>query len=137
MIKDNRRIQESLRKRYSLFIDLDGTIFEYEDDFHDMVKDETLRVKQGAAEEITKYHCNGYKIILVTARPESMLEITKKQLENANVIYDKLIMDCGAGPRILINDRETKFKTTAISIEVDRFNSLFLDGLDLEKYLNP
>ena len=43
-------------------------------------------------------------IILTTGRKEGMRRITEQQLENAGIVYDRLIMGIGGGIRVLIND---------------------------------
>jgi hypothetical protein len=42
-----------------------------------------------------------------TGRRESNREITIKQLQEAGIFYDQLIMGIGGDPRILINDNKT------------------------------
>jgi len=53
-------------------------------------------------------------------------EETERQLRELGIFYNQLVMDCGPGPRILINDMEaradeTKFtsKTYAVSLVRD------------------
>jgi hypothetical protein len=92
--------------RNTYFVDVDGSLLEHIEDFENITRYRTLPALPGAKEKTAKWHCDGHYIILTTARPESLREITKEQLHNAGIIYDLLIMGIGAGPRILINDYE-------------------------------
>lgn len=94
--------KEINRKTY--FVDIDGTLCIQPDDFNETLNTKELIYLADAVEKLTKWHCQGHMIILTTARPESMRELTKVQLQNGGVVYDLLIMGIGAGPRILIND---------------------------------
>ena len=58
----------------------------------------------GAIEKFEEWIRKGYHIILVTGRPESLRSITDKQLQNAGIIYHKLIMSLPRGSRVIIND---------------------------------
>lgn len=109
------------------FIDLDGTIFQWFEDFSQAGEYEYIPPKIGAVETLYEWHCQGHMIIIVTARPETMREITEKQLKNANIIYDRMIMGVGSGPRNIINDYDPIKHKKANAINVDRFNSYFLD----------
>ena len=91
-------------KRKTYFIDIDGTILEYIKDFSQMHNFPDLQQTFEANVIISKWHCEGHQIILVTSRPESMRKLTIKQLDRNGIIYDMLIMGIGSGERILIND---------------------------------
>jgi len=62
-------------------------------------------------------------IVLTTARPQYMLTHTIKELIEADVPYDKLIMGIERGPRYLINDmdpNEEGLRAYAINLERDK-----------------
>ena len=103
-----------MRKTY--LIDVDGSILEHIEDFENITRYKTLPALPGAKEKTVKWHCEGHMIILTTARPESLREITKEQLHNAGIVYDMLIMGIGSGPRILINDYVKEHKAFAYNI---------------------
>lgn len=111
--------------RKCFFIDIDGTILEHIQDFENITKYRTLPALPGAREKTVEWHCKGHQIILTTARPESLREITEEQLHNAGVIYDMLLMGIGSGPRILINDIAIAGTEKAIAYNVKRN----IDGL--------
>lgn len=90
--------------RRTFFIDIDGTLLRHIDDFENILTYTHIQALPGAKEKTSQWHCEGHYIILTTARPESLRDITKTQLNNAGIVYDLLIMGIGAGERILIND---------------------------------
>jgi hypothetical protein len=50
-----------------------------------------------------------------------MRKFTEKQLEQAGIFYDMLIMGIGGGVRVLINDyKPNSTEETAVAIVVDR-----------------
>ena len=57
-----------------------------------------------AIDKILEWNKKGYTIILTTGRRESNRELTIKQLQEAGIFYDQLIMGVGRGPRVVIND---------------------------------
>lgn len=123
-------MEDHIQKPKTIICDLDGTLFRYHENFADVLFQETLEVKTGAAEKLVKAHCLGYYIVLFTGRPESSRALTKRQLENAGIPYDQLIMGIGTGERVLINDRSDSGSNKAWAINVDRKNPEFLDGAD-------
>lgn len=105
-------------KQKTYFLDLDGCIFKFIP-IEEMMASEALETLPGAHEKTKQWYREGHIIVLVTARPYSMDEITRKQLQNAKIFYNLLIMGVGNGERILINDFEegtTEFKAQAYNI---------------------
>jgi hypothetical protein len=47
-------------------------------------------------------------IIITTARPLSYELITKQELEKLGVKYHQIVMDCGRGTRVILNDIDPK-----------------------------
>ena len=93
-----------MRKTY--FIDIDGTLLYHIPDFENIDKHPDLKALPGAKEKTAQWHCEGDYVILVTARPESLRDLTVRQLAAAGIFYDTILMGIGAGERILINDHE-------------------------------
>ena len=87
----------------TFFIDIDGTLLYHHPDFAKILEDD-LPPLPDAAEKIGKWHCQGHTIIITTARTESMRARTIKQLDNAGIVYDQLVMGLTSGVRVLIND---------------------------------
>jgi len=109
-----------------IFCDIDGTILEHKEQFLYSVSVDTLPALPEAVQKITDWHCRGFKIIITTARPECTRELTAKQLSNAGIVYDAMVMGVGLGPRYLINDVDPKEPDTpkAIAFNVVRNSGL-------------
>lgn len=107
--------------RKTFFIDIDGTLLKHIEDFENIYNYETLDALPGAREMTSRWHCEGHMIILTTARAESLREITVKQLANAGVVYDLLLMGLGAGKRVIINDRMNEgWESKAVAYNITR-----------------
>ena len=65
-----------------------------------------------------------YKIILTTARRESLREKTEQDLSKLGIPYDNLIMGISKGQRIIINDKRPSGEETAFAINVERDEGL-------------
>jgi hypothetical protein len=91
-------------KNYSIFCDLDGTLWEQGDPTEIAKPGYQPKMIHGTVEKIREWDSKGYKIILTTGRKESLRDVTVKQLSFAGIVYDQLIMGIGGGSRVLIND---------------------------------
>jgi len=103
----------------TIFCDIDGVIFKHCGDLT-ITYDQGGKLLLGVTDKFKEWAFKGYKIILITGRPESMREFTKKQLENAGLFYDQLIMGLPRGERVVINDRKPNSHiptTKAIDLE--------------------
>jgi len=100
------------------FLDIDGCIFKHHDNFLNGIH--TVEPLEGVQEKLLEWHCQGDKIILTTGRPGTTRKFLENHLFLNGIIYDQLIMDCGPGVRILINDIDPKnpdiIKAKAINI---------------------
>jgi len=107
----------------TLFIDIDGTLFKHQGTFSDIcMKEATLL--PNVREKMNEWCAKEYKIILTTARRESMRSITEMQLSRLGVPYDILVMGISKGHRIIINDRRPSGDKTAFAINVGRDHGL-------------
>ena len=108
----------------TIFSDIDGTMWKHEYDIRHSMNG-TQRLLPGVFDKFLEWHRQGFKIILTTGRPESLREETERQLRELGIFYNQLVMDCGPGPRILINDMESKaddikFKAKAQAVNLIR-----------------
>lgn len=101
-------MSDTLYKTY--FIDLDGTILKFQDQFKldaaverggESYKDETLL--PGAREFLDSIDENDC-VVITTARTSDYIGHTVKALEFLGVRYDKIIFSITSGPRIVVND---------------------------------
>ena len=91
-------------KNYTIFCDLDGTLWEQGDPTEIAKPGFQPKIIHGTVTKIREWDSKGFKIILTTGRKESLRDVTVKQLSYAGVVYDQLVMGIGGGSRVLIND---------------------------------
>ena len=65
-----------------------------------------LKLLPGTLEKISEWDRKCYRIILTTGRREGARVETEKQLREAGIIYDQLIMGISGATRVLINDKK-------------------------------
>ena len=90
-------------KSKTIFLDIDGTIFKHYGNVIAQLKN-PVDVLDGVKEKLIEWDHKNYNIILTTGRRESSRSETQKQLEEAGIFYDQLIMGLGGGERVVIND---------------------------------
>lgn len=114
-----------MNKPNTYFLDIDGTLFFFEEDMSVIITEDKLQVLPCVRQKTQYWHSHGSKIVIITARPESMREITCKQLANAGIVFDHLIMGLGTGARVLVNDLDPLDPSPkAIAINVVRNSGL-------------
>ena len=110
-----------MEKKNTIFCDIDGTIFVYRK--FETYTQTTPEVIPSTLRYLKEQSELGHMIVLTTARPEYMLTHTIKELIEAEVPYDKLIMGIERGPRYLINDMDPNqegLRAFAINLIRDR-----------------
>lgn len=108
-------------KPKTIFCDLDGTLIKHCNPVEIQDPNLILEVLEGTHDKLREWDNKGYTIIITTGRKESARHSTIKQLQNAGILYDHLIMGFGGGDRILINDRKSnKKEDTAYAINLTR-----------------
>lgn len=83
-----------------------------------------LEVLDGTIEKLTEWELKGYRIILTTGRKECARGVTEKQLSEAGIFYDQLIMGIGGGARYLINDKKSDGTVASFCFSPDRNNGI-------------
>jgi len=104
----------------TIFCDIDGTLVKHELPFKNATPKKKLELLSGTIEKFSEWDAKGYCIILVTGRKESLRKNTERQLSEAGIIYDKLIMGIGGGSRYLINDCKPDGTKTAFAFSIKR-----------------
>lgn len=107
-----------LVKYFTIFCDIDGTIFEYRK-FNTYLTSTPTPVPT-VVDELNKLKKEGHTIVLTSARPENLREHTKKELQNADVPFDQLVLNLARGTRYLVNDMEDPTKPRAVSVNIRR-----------------
>jgi hypothetical protein len=93
-------------KNPTLFVDIDGTLVKYRN-FNEL-SESILTPIQDVIDFVNEQYDNGAIIIITTARPSSYNLFTKQELEKIGVKYHQLVMDCGRGTRVVLNDMDPK-----------------------------
>jgi hydroxymethylpyrimidine pyrophosphatase-like HAD family hydrolase len=91
-------------KNPTLFVDIDGTLVKYRK--FDELSESVLTPIQDVIDFVNEQYNNGSIIIITTARPSSYNLFTKQELEKIGVNYHQLVMDCGRGTRVVLNDMD-------------------------------
>jgi|TARA_R110000744_G_scaffold1176_1_gene4158 hypothetical protein len=105
----------------TIFCDIDGTLVEHDSPLETIKPGYKLKLLPGTLETITKWDRKCYRIILTTGRREGARVETEKQLREAGIIYDQLIMGISGGTRVLINDKKPDgFTETAFAYNLIR-----------------
>jgi len=113
-----------INKPKTVFIDIDGTVFEHQGQTT-TICEKTPVVLPGVKDKFDEWDRLGYNIIITTGRRESFREITEKQLKEAGLFYDQLVMGIGGGARVLINDMKPHTdEATAVAITLTRNEGL-------------
>ena len=86
----------------TIFSDIDGTLIE-QVRFEDL-NPNVANVLPGVREKMNEWYEEGHYIVLTTARPENLREVTVKQMETAGIRFHQLVMGIGREERILINN---------------------------------
>ena len=89
-------------KKKTYFVDIDGTIFVYRK--FESYRESPAKPIKSTKQFLQKIRDEGHMIILTTARPENMRDLTIQELFKNNIPYTRLIMGIERGPRYLIND---------------------------------
>lgn len=112
-------------KQKCLLIDLDGTVFKHGMSLSDV---NYGKPTPHATIQLRKWRHAGHIIIFTTGRTESERKYTEEQLAHWGIQYAQLVMDCGSGQRILINDSKPyegwEGVETAVGITVERDKGL-------------
>jgi len=91
-------------KNPTFFVDIDGTLVEYRK-FSELAT-AVLKPITEVVDYINEQHKSGAVIIITTARPEIYRNYTINELEKIGVMYHQLVMDCGRGTRVILNDKD-------------------------------
>jgi mannose-6-phosphate isomerase-like protein (cupin superfamily) len=112
-----------IKRPRTIICDIDGVIFKYFGDicFQHLTVPEIL---PGAYEKFKEWDVEGCHIILMTGRRESTRKETEKQLSNAGIFYDKLVMGVGGGVRVLVNDKKPEGDNTTRMVCLERNDGL-------------
>ena len=105
-------------KKPTVFCDIDGTIFKYRKfETYETTKPEVL---PNVKETMLGWASEGVYIVLTTARPESLRDLTVKELNKSDIPFDQLVMGIGRRERYLVNDNEDPEVKRSFAISLTR-----------------
>ncbi len=110
---------ETIATRKTIFLDVDGTIFKHKGNLHDMLTQEPT-VINGTLEKLHEWRKKGYYIVITTARPKSNKDLLIKQLNEAGVFFDDILVGLPCGARVVVNDEKPLMLHTAGAITLKR-----------------
>jgi hydroxymethylpyrimidine pyrophosphatase-like HAD family hydrolase len=115
----NTRVTSKSLKAKTIFCDIDGTILKHQGNTKMIILTQAEALP-GVVTKINEWEVNGHKIIITTARRESLRAETEKQLQSLGIPYDSLLMGITSGYRVLINDKTTLGDDSAFAINLQR-----------------
>ena len=89
-------------KNPTYFVDIDGTIVKYRK-FTELSSTPPEPI-QDVIDYLNEQFTNGAVIIVTTARPASYRLLTEHELNVIGLKHNQIIMNCGRGSRIILND---------------------------------
>lgn len=89
-------------KNPTYFVDIDGTIIKYRK-FTELNSTPPEPI-QDVIDYLNEQFTNGAVIIVTTARPDDYRLLTEHELNVVGLKFNKIIMNCGRGSRIILND---------------------------------
>lgn len=104
----------------TIFCDIDGTLVEHAPPYLSSKFNYKMVLIEGTIEKLIEWDKLGYNIILTTGRKESLRAVTEKQLSEAGIFYDQLIMGIGGGERHLVNDCKPDGSKYAFAVNLVR-----------------
>jgi phosphoglycolate phosphatase-like HAD superfamily hydrolase len=104
----------------TIICDIDGTLVLHNKPSDVAKKSCELVLLDGTLDKLNEWERNGYNIILLTGRKESMRQVTIDQLTQLGIYYDQLVMGVGGGPRYLVNDYKSDGTKASFAINIER-----------------
>lgn len=110
--------------RNTYILDIDGTIFQHHGNSFSVLYYDARPLLPGVKKFFDECKEKDHVIILTTARDDSLIEATEKQIKNAGLWYNNIIYNCTTGKRIVINDCKEDGTFTAFSYSILRDSGL-------------
>ena len=107
-------------KNPTFFVDIDGTLVKYRK-FNELSTAILTPISE-VIDYVNEQFNSGAVIIITTARPETFRNYTINELEKIGVRYHQIVMDCGRGTRVILNDKDPEQPEIqrAVGINLDR-----------------
>jgi hypothetical protein len=122
-------------KNPTLFVDIDGTIIKYRK-FSEL-EESTPEPIQDVIDYINGHHSNGAIIIITTARPEKYRLFTEDELTTIGLKWNQLVMDCGRGTRVVLNDIDPKSPEIKRAVGINLVRNGGLTNIEIPLDIKP
>jgi hypothetical protein len=122
-------------KNPTLFVDIDGTIIKYRK-FSEL-EESIPEPIQDVIDYINEYHLNGAIIIITTARPEKYRLFTEEELTTIGLKWNQLVMDCGRGTRVVLNDIDPKSPGIKRAVGINLVRNGGLTNIEIPLDIKP
>jgi len=122
-------------KNPTFFVDIDGTIVEYRQ-FSEL---EIIEPKPifDVINFLNAHYNSGSVIIITTARPVKFKKFTQDELEKIGLKYHQLVMDCGRGSRVILNDLDPEKPEILRSVGLNLKRNEGLKNVEIPDYVKP
>jgi hydroxymethylpyrimidine pyrophosphatase-like HAD family hydrolase len=123
-------------KNPTFFVDIDGTLVKYRK--FDELATAILTPITEVIDYLNEQHNLGAVIIITTARPESYRNYTINELDKIGIKYHQLVMDCGRGTRVILNDKDPEQPEIQRAVGINLERNMGFKSLDgpprIDKY---
>lgn len=124
---------EKVTKHSTFFVDIDGTIIKYRK-FKDL-ETSTPEPITDVIDFLNNSYDEGCKIIITTARPYSLELFTKQEMEKIGLKYHQIVMDCGRGTRVILNDKDPEMPEIPRSVGINLTRNEGFKNIDLSSII--
>lgn len=131
----NLFFMEKTIKNPTFFVDIDGTMVEYRK-FSELSFTEPKPITE-VINFINEHYDSGSVIIITTARPENLELFTKQELEKIGVKYHQLVMNCGRGSRVILNDLDPDKPEILRSVGINLKRNEGFRDVEIPSFIKP
>jgi hypothetical protein len=122
-------------KNPTLFVDIDGTLVKYRK-FNELAES-TLTTIQDVIDFVNSHFDSGSVIIITTARPDTYREFTENELGTLGIKYNQIVMNCGRGTRVILNDIDPDKPELPRAIGLNLERDRGLSEIEIPSYISP
>jgi hypothetical protein len=124
-----------ITKNPTLFVDIDGTLVKYRK-FSELSQS-VLTPIQDVIDFVNDHFKNGAVVIITTARPESYREFTEHELNSLGIKFNQIVMGCGRGTRVILNDIDPDKPELPRAIGINLERNGGLNEITIPPYISP
>ena len=122
-------------KNPTLFVDIDGTLVKYRK--FSEIHTATLTPINEVINFVNEHYDNGSVVIITTARPDTYELLTKQELEKIGVKYHQIVMNCGRGTRVILNDVDPEKPEILRAMGINLTRDKGFENIEIPKDVKP